>query len=981
MTDCKVSIVIPVYNVEQYLAFCLDSIFRQTLTEIEVIAVNDGSTDNSLKILKQYEAQNPGRMTVYSTENRGVSHARNYGVARANGEYILFVDSDDFIEPEMCEKLYQKAIQDNNDIVLCNYYAAYYNPEREKFIKKTSRAYQINFSTNFSLHEQKYQLTHISPFPWDKLYRRTLLKQFSFPEGMRFEDLAVIYRIVCAADSIGVLPEYLYNYRKTNAGSFLSSFNEGTLDIMRALNTMTEGFRTDGHFDEFSEELEFICVRHIFVRYNSMFQMENRKKLALKLRLVQESQDFLEQNFKGWQQNRYLRYSTSKAMRTKFPIYCDRKVLTARVKKEERLPIPAIKLRSKLQRFKGRARRGWRKFKKSKHKFRFLFSRIPVLKLFRLPKDVIYTRYYEKLPVDEHLVLFESKHGEDLAGNIFSMLQAMKSEKYRSFRIVLVVRQPLMEGIQELLKRYKIEYVELEDISTKAYQKLLATAKYLITDTSFPTYYIKRPEQVYLNTWHGTPLKAMGRIVPKREYALGNVQRNFLIADYLLYQNEFSRDVFLTDYMIQNLYPGKVMLSGYPRNSAFFQKERYHTIRRELELTELKVMVYMPTWRGLLTKKENKKQIEELTNYFYELDDGLADDQVLFVKLHPFVKSAMNLEDFDHIRPFPDGYETYDFLNASDLLITDYSSIMFDYAVSGKRIILFTYDREEYLADRGMYLDLESLEFPKADNIKELLQAINEEPKAEEYPEFFKQFCSYDSAKTASQVCETLFFGTTPDFPLEPADGNGKKNVLLVARGSGASLRELAEQINQEDTGKYNFYLCAKSSELRKATAVLGELNKTVGYLPIVFDVNYTIKERFIVGFAFKFGVSWKFVERCMEKIAERENQKYFGDARFDIVINYSSADRLFYKMCQLLSEVTVYNLKGFSKKRYEESSAYRKSRNYIFRRLEQFRYVTAREELKELIAEKAPQKTNGLLLDPEVDFNLPKLLREVAEE
>lgn len=981
MADCKVSIVIPVYNVEQYLAYCLDSVFGQTLTEIEVIAVNDGSTDGSLEILKTYEASHKKQMTVYSTKNQGVSHARNYGLKQAHGEFVLFVDSDDFLEPEMCEKMYLKAIQDQNDVVLCNYYAAYYNPEREKFIKKTSRAYHINFSTNFNLHEQKFQLTHISPFPWDKLYRRSLLQRFSFPEGIRFEDLAVVYRIVCAANSIGVLKEYLYNYRKTNTGSFLSSFSEGTLDITKALETLVDGLKKDGYFEEFYEEIEFICTRHILIRYNSMFQIENRKKLELKLRLISESYDFLDSHFKGWQQNHYLRYSTSPNMRAKFPVYCDREVLTARVKKEERLPLAAIKLRSKLKASKKKLKRGWRKFKRSQHKFRFLCSRIPFLKLFHLPKDVVYTRYYEKLPVNENLVLFESKHGDDLAGNIFYMLMAMKEERYRKFQIVLVMRTPLFETIQDLLKRYEMDYVVLEDIQSKNYQKLLATAKYLITDTSFPTYYIKRPEQVYLNTWHGTPLKAMGRIVPKREYGLANVQRNFLIADYLLYQNEFSRDVFLNDYMLPNLYQGKVMLSGYPRNSAFFREERYSQIRRELELTEMKVMIYMPTWRGLLTKKENKKQIEELTNYFYELDDGLEDDQILFVKLHPFVKSAMNLEDFDHIRAFPEGYETYDFLNASDLLITDYSSIMFDYAVSKKRIILFTYDREEYLADRGMYLDLDNLEFPKADNVEELIEAINQKPKKEEYPQFFEQFCRYDCAKTADKVCETLFFGKKAEFSLEPVKANGKKNVLIFTKGGEKGvLRQLVNMINEIDSEKYNFFLCAKASELRKTTSILSELNRTASYLPLSFDANFTIKERLMAGLSFKFGVGWKSVEQCMEKIAERENLKYFGTASFDIVINYSSADKLVLKMCQKFQAVTIMNLKGFSPKRYQESRKYRNSRNYIFKRLDRFHYIIAKEDLKEFLEQKIPQKSKGWLLDSNTDFNLSEVLKEVEQ-
>ena len=173
---------------------------------------------------------------------------------------------------------------------------------------------------------------------------------------------------------------------------------------------------------------------------------------------------------------------------------------------------------------------------------------------------------------------------------------------------------------------------------TKTYKRLLATAKFLITDTSFPPYYIKRENQVYLNTWHGTPLKAMGRIVPNREYGLGNVQRNFFIADYLLYQQEFSRDIFLRDYMIEHIYPGKILTWGYPRNVAFFSTERYEQIRKEMGLEDKQVVVYMPTWRGMLHKKENAKQIQILVQHLMKLDKILGEDQIFYVKLHPYVK-------------------------------------------------------------------------------------------------------------------------------------------------------------------------------------------------------------------------------------------------------------------------------------------------------------------------------------------------------
>ena len=114
MTACKVSIIVPVYNTSKYLKNCIDSLLAQTLNEIEIIAVNDGSTDKSFEILKEYQALYPNKVYVYNTENMGVSHARNFGVTKSSGQYLWFVDSDDSVEPNACEELYNKATKDNN---------------------------------------------------------------------------------------------------------------------------------------------------------------------------------------------------------------------------------------------------------------------------------------------------------------------------------------------------------------------------------------------------------------------------------------------------------------------------------------------------------------------------------------------------------------------------------------------------------------------------------------------------------------------------------------------------------------------------------------------------------------------------------------------------------------------------------------------------------------------------------------------------
>ena len=379
MTKCKISIVMPVYNVERYLRMCLDSILNQTFKDFEIIIVNDGSTDGSLSILKEYEQNYKDLIQVYTTENKGVSHARNYGIERAKGEYLLFVDSDDFLEPDMCEKLYEKASRDNNDIVICKYFDAYVNEETGKITKKRSKAYNIAIGRNFDIHDTKFELTHISPFPWDKLYRRTLFDHYKFPENMRFEDLAVIFPIVCTTNSIGVIEDRLYNYRRGSAGSFLSSFSEGTLDIVKALKMVVESVKKQGQFEMFYEEIEYICIRHFLIRYNALFDVKTKGKLAIKKQMINESLDFLEAEFPNWRENRYLKYTASRASKAKMKKYTSREKMLRVAVTREYLPVICVKIGRKGMKIVKKCRDKAKAFMKIKNKKKYIKQKLPFL--------------------------------------------------------------------------------------------------------------------------------------------------------------------------------------------------------------------------------------------------------------------------------------------------------------------------------------------------------------------------------------------------------------------------------------------------------------------------------------------------------------------------------------------------------------------------------------------------------------------------
>ena len=974
-SNYKISIIMPVYNVDRYLEACLKSIVKQTLSDIEIIAVNDGSKDNSLKILEEYQGRYSDRMKVYTTENYGVSHARNYGIARATGEFILFVDSDDFIEKEMCEKLYTKAMKDNNDIVICGRYNVYEREHIGEVSKEITGTLLIN--RNFRLIDHKYELAHISPFPWDKLFRRSLLTGLEFPEKMRFEDLVLVYEACCKADSIGVVEEPLYNYRRTTQGGFLTSFSEQTLDIVKAFMLVFDFMKKHGYMETYHDELEYICVRHFLYRYGALFKGSNKGKLDIKIIIIKKTQEFLDKELPNWHTNHYLRYSSG-GLRAKLKLYTNKNKMIRLTRIREFTPEFVMRIFMKQRDEQNKWKRRMKKFKKSENRLALIKKKLPFVSILLQTGAVYYTKMYEKLKVNPNIILLESKHGEDVAGNIFALLQELAKEPYKEYRVLLAMEKDYMGQYRTLLENYGINHVTMIDLRSKDYAKALASAKYLVTDTSFPPYYIKKKDQVYLNTWHGTPLKAMGRIVPMREYALGNIQRNFMIADYLLYQNEFSKNAFMEDYMIKDIYPGTALLCGYPRNAAFFHKNRYHQIRQELKIDDKQVIVYMPTWRGLLHKKETGKQLEMLSIYFAEIDSKLTDSQVFYVKLHPFVKDEMDYSGYKHIKEIPLGYETYDFLNASDALVTDYSSIMFDYAVTKRKIVLFTYDREEYKNGRGLYIDLDTLEFPKTDTVEELMEELKAEQK--DYPEFFRQFCSYDSVNTPRLVIETLLTGETKALGNDKARKTlptDRKKVLIFIKGMKQDhyTEKLIDSINAIDQNKYDVYVCMKVNNVKNASSMLSLLKKEIKYFPITYEINYTRMDYFLCKLKLNGGIGLGLANRWIDKVMKRENLKNFGDVQFDYVIHHSELDRMVGHMCNLLGKTTIYNFKYFNIHKYKENSAHRRMVKYFIKRFPTYAKVVATKEFILL-----NKKADNILYNEEAVFPMSKILTEVTQ-
>ena len=200
----------------------------------------------------------------------------------------------------------------------------------------------------------------------------------------------------------------------------------------------------------------------------------------------------------------------------------------------------------------------------------------------------IYSIYYKD--IDERIVYLESRDGNDFTGNILRLAEELSTGEYGNFKIYVYAKEEVHPKIKKLKKIYNLKIhkiVEDENLATKILEK----AKYIITDSGIRPKYVKRPEQIVLNTWHGTPLKYMGIDNISEEHMVGNIQHPFLSADYLLYPNDFMKEKMINAYMIEKIYSGKILKEGCPRNSVFFDDEKRENLKSKLGIKEKEIFI------------------------------------------------------------------------------------------------------------------------------------------------------------------------------------------------------------------------------------------------------------------------------------------------------------------------------------------------------------------------------------------------------
>lgn len=269
----KVSLIIPVYNVENYLARSLKSAVDQTMKDIEIIVVNDGSTDKSPEIINEF-ANKYDNIIVINQNNMGLSGARNTGLKNAKADYIAFMDSDDFIDKKFIETLYNMAIKYNADIAYCNYYMYFPEKDSSQCMPFTSR--NAIYSNKTALKKLIMDTT-LHHYAWNKLYKKSLFSDNKIEfYNIFFEDVATIPRLFYYANKVAVTKKALYYYTKRK-GSIINSVSTKKMnDYIRSIGVLRNFLKDTNSYESYKLAFKIYAYRSILVNWYFIVDMHTR---------------------------------------------------------------------------------------------------------------------------------------------------------------------------------------------------------------------------------------------------------------------------------------------------------------------------------------------------------------------------------------------------------------------------------------------------------------------------------------------------------------------------------------------------------------------------------------------------------------------------------------------------------------------------------------------------------------------------------
>lgn len=513
---------------------------------------------------------------------------------------------------------------------------------------------------------------------------------------------------------------------------------------------------------------------------------------------------------------------------------------------------------------------------------------------------------WRRSPIKQNTILYESFSGNGMLCNpeaIFRGLLAAPDMAHLTHIWALTDTKEFRSTIREFAGNSRVQFV---NHGTPAYLRALATSEYLINNATFPPDLGKRDGQIYLNTWHGTPLKRMGYDIPNGAIEAANTMRNFVSADYLLSANEFmTSQMYRQAYKLEGFYRGTIIEEGYPRiDRQRTSVQQSKAIRARLEssgipLGDRKIILYAPTWKGR-SFRDPLDDVVELAERVAELQSALDSSQYcVLLKTHQIAHTVARAKPELGQILVPNEIPTNEVLSVTDTLITDYSSIYFDFLATGRPIVYFTPDLAEYVGERGLYFEPHEWPGPVCQSMTELVVALgsylrgDEEPAdvSERYARAARQFCTYEDGHATERVIDIVFRGKTEGYRVLNEVASKRESILMYLGGmarNGITTSAL-NLLNSIDHQRFDVSVIFTQGKYKSVPPSQKEINPAVRQFPRVGGMNgskLTQLRRHLNYWAGRMGVHD--TEPPHVTLWDDEWVRCFGGSQFDYVVDFS---------------------------------------------------------------------------------------------
>ena len=783
LKEHKISVIIPVSGKTNYLSDCLDSLVAQEGLNIEVIIVDDRAENTLDSILKRYEETLCIKKVVLQGK-QGVAAARNLGLSVAEGEYVYFLDSDDYLFLNTLEKLLNAALNKEADIAFGKKRgtwfkrAVYMEEYYKKLAEKEGAEEELDEDANAA--EEEEEDADSAGGAGTLAAQAESEMQLEAEEEVELSEEEIEAELVRKQE---VLRRSAF-YRLVKKKKGLANVSVLHILIKRSLiEEHNLRFREDFvYFSDLSFVIQVLFYAERFERCLSARYVKRKHNDPINFPALSQLKD--EHRFEEYvEAYRYAKTLVPEdhylydALERKLLSYFTR-IFAPRIRRSKKDAWrnehfeTMRKLVSEVKPERIKALKGYRKrivkallsgnVKKahrvvSMHLAKKKFKRM--LKNRRVLYRYLYLKQFSKLPIKENWVMFESFFGRQYSDSPRSIYEYMAQNNDKNYRFIWTIEDKKTDIPYRAtkVKRYSLRYVYY-----------LARCKYFVFNVRQPQMFKKRDGMVFLETWHGTPLK---RLVFDQEEVLAATplykEQFFRQAkewDYLVAPNEFSSEVFCGCFMFQNT----MLETGYPRNDVLHAKDRdehARELRKQLGIPENKTTIlYAPTWRD--DEYYDKGQYKfELKLNLQQMREELGDNYVVLLRTHYYIADAIDLSDLEGFAMnFCKHSDIAELYLVSDILITDYSSVFFDYAGLRRPVLFYTYDLEKYRDMlRGFYISIEEdvpgpLAFTTGEVISYIknIDAVMEQYK-ERYDVFYKRFCSWEDGQAAKKVVEQVF--------------------------------------------------------------------------------------------------------------------------------------------------------------------------------------------------------------------------------